>query len=54
MNKCLSKADVHIHTTAKVATAWGGCLPSVPHCVGVDTLLRAGVERRDGGDLVGG
>jgi hypothetical protein len=29
-------------------------LPSVPHCVGVNTLLRAGVERRDGGDLVGG
>src|SRR5215216_6399173 len=26
----------------------------MPACVGVGALLRAGVERRDGGDLVGG
>jgi hypothetical protein len=26
----------------------------MPHGVGVDTFLRTGVERRDGGDLVGG
>jgi hypothetical protein len=26
----------------------------MPDRVGVDTLLRAGVERRDGGDLAGG